>query len=96
MKNTEVEYVVVKDNVDGDYEVYVKRTTRYFGCLKFTTRQGILSNGAENGCHPSTAFNQNEVARYIENHKRRYQLRADGNETSVFKAYSVNGELELR
>lgn len=92
----EIEYIVVKDNLDGGYNVYVKRTTKYlFGYLKFTSRQGILSNGMENGNHPSTAFNQNEAVRYIEAHKRRYQLRAVGNETSVFKACSVDGKLEL-
>lgn len=95
MKNTTAEYIVARDNLDGTYSAYVKRTTNLFG-FKITSRQGILSNGEENGVHPSTAFNEREVTDYINNHKRRYQLRAEGNETSVFKVHSVNGKLELR
>ncbi len=97
MKNTTVEYIVYQDNVTDLYTVYAKHTKRYFfGIFSRDVYQGILFDGRENSTRPNKALGKDEVDMIINRHKRRYQLRADGNETSVFKVYSVNGKLELR
>ena len=97
MKNNDVEYVVYKDNVTDRYTVYAKRKVRrLFGLIKYDDYQGLLFDGRENATHPNRAMNKYEVDTIINRHKLRYQLKAIGDETSVFSVYSVNGELELR